>query len=53
MQLAVMWALGQPVFNIKPVRPLKSLIIQAEKDIGDLAEMYQGVLKNCLKVKYC
>lgn len=43
MQLAVMWALGQPVFNIKPVRPLKSLIIQAENDIGDLAEMYQGV----------
>ncbi|QYY34579.1 AAA family ATPase [Ruficoccus sp. ZRK36] len=43
MQLAVMWALGLPVFNIRPVRPLKSLIIQAENDIGDLAEMYQGV----------
>jgi len=43
MQLAVMWALGKAVFNIKPVRPLKSLIIQAENDIGDLAEMFQGV----------
>ncbi len=43
MQLAVMWALGLPVFNIRPMRPLKSLIIQAENDIGDLAEMYQGV----------
>lgn len=43
MQLSVLWALGQPAFNIKPVRPLKSLIIQAENDIGDLAEMFQGV----------
>lgn len=45
MQMAVMWALGQPVFNIKPIRPLKSLIIQAENDVGDLAEMFQGVCK--------
>jgi RecA-family ATPase len=43
MQLSVLWALGQAAFNIKPVRPLKSLIIQAENDIGDLAEMFQGV----------
>lgn len=43
MQLAMLWALGLPVFNIKPVRPLKSLVIQAENDIGDLAEMFQGV----------
>lgn len=43
MQLSVLWALGQSVFNIKPIRPLKSLIIQAENDIGDLAEMFQGV----------
>lgn len=43
MQLSVMWALGLPVFNIRPVRPLKSLILQAENDVGDLAEMFQGV----------
>jgi RecA-family ATPase len=43
MQLAVMWALGLPVFNIRPAKPLRSLFIQAENDIGDLAEMFQGV----------
>jgi len=43
MQMAVLWALGLPVFNIRPVKPLKSLVIQAENDIGDLAEMFQGV----------
>lgn len=43
MQLAVLWGLGQSAFNITPVRPLKSLVIQAENDIGDLAEMFQGV----------
>ena len=43
MQLMILWALGQPAFNITPVRPLRSLLIQAENDDGDLAEMYQGV----------
>lgn len=43
MQLMLLWALGQPAFHIKPVKPLRSLLIQAENDIGDLAEMYQGV----------
>lgn len=44
VQAAITWALGQPVFGIKPVRPLKSLFIQAENDDGDLSEMCQGVL---------
>jgi hypothetical protein len=43
MQLMILWALGLPAFNIAPVRPLRSLLIQAENDEGDLAEMYQGV----------
>lgn len=43
MQLMLLWALGQPAFGIEPVRPLRSLLIQAENDVGDLAEMYQGV----------
>ncbi|MBN8457555.1 MAG: AAA family ATPase [Verrucomicrobia bacterium] len=43
MQLMILWALGLPAFNITPVRPLRSLLIQAENDVGDLAEMYQGV----------
>ena len=43
MQLMILWALGLPAFNITPVTPLRSVLIQAENDIGDLAEMYQGV----------
>lgn len=47
MQLMILWALGREAFGIAPTRgkPLKSLLIQAENDIGDLAEMYQGVRK--------
>ncbi len=43
MQLMILWALGLPAFNITPVAPLRSVLIQAENDVGDLAEMYQGV----------
>jgi len=43
MQLAIKWALGQSVFGLEPARPIKSLIIQAENDDGDLAEMKDGV----------
>jgi hypothetical protein len=50
MQAMVAWALGQPVFGITPTRPLRSLIIQAENDVGDLSEMFCGVLRgtNCV-----
>jgi len=44
MQLMIKFALGQPVFGIEPTRPLKSLLIQAENDDGDLAEMKCGVI---------
>lgn len=43
MQLAIKWALGQPCFGLEPARPIKSLIIQAENDEGDLGEMKDGV----------
>ena len=45
MQLALTWATGKDAFGIAPRdnRPLKSLIIQAENDLGDMAEMFQGV----------
>jgi hypothetical protein len=43
VQAAMTWALGMPFFGIKPVRPLKSLIVQAENDGGDMAEIVQGV----------
>ena len=38
LQAAILWAIGRPFFGIAPARPLKSLIIQAENDDGDLAE---------------
>jgi hypothetical protein len=44
VQAAITWALGKPLFGLAPVRPLKSLIIQAENDIGDLSEMFTGVI---------
>lgn len=44
MQMAVSWALGKEVFGIKPVKPLKSLLIQAENDFGDVSEMLRGTL---------
>lgn len=44
MQMAVMFALGLSFFGLRPRKPLKSVIVQAENDIGDTAEMLQGVL---------
>ena len=44
LQLAINWALGRTSFGVRPERPLKSLIIQAENDRGDVAEMVQGSL---------
>lgn len=44
-QLAFSWGLGRDVFGIQPVRPLRVLVIQAENDEGDQAEMAQGVLR--------
>lgn len=43
MQLMIKWALGHSVFSLEPARPIKSLLIQAENDDGDLAEMKHGV----------
>ena len=36
--------MGRTCFGITPERPLKSLIIQAENDRGDVSEMVQGSL---------
>lgn len=48
-QLAHMWALGKPCLGIRPSRPLNILIIQAENDDGDLAEMRDGVAEGMIK----
>jgi len=44
MMCAILWALARECFGIIPTRPLKSLLIQAENDDGDLAEMRDGVI---------
>ena len=39
------WALGRDFFGIRPKRgPLRSLVIQSENDLGDVAESVQGTL---------
>jgi RecA-family ATPase len=44
-EFAIGWAAGKAVFGIEPARPLKSLIVQAENDFYDLAEMAQGIAR--------
>lgn len=44
LQLLILWALGRPAFGIRPARKLKSLIIQAENDQGDMAEIREGII---------
>lgn len=51
MQAAIMWALCKPLFGIVPGRPLRSWIIQAENDAGDLAEARDGVMKGMIDEK--
>jgi hypothetical protein len=43
MQAAILWSLGKSFFGVEPARPLTSLIVQAENDDGDLAEMRDGI----------
>lgn len=44
LQKAALWAVGASFFGLRPARPLRSLFIQAENDLGDMAEMVQGIL---------
>lgn len=45
MQAMLSWAMGRSFFGIYSNKPLKSLLIQAENDLGDLAEMMAGVIQ--------
>jgi hypothetical protein len=38
MMAAITWCLGRNFFGIKPIKPLRTLIIQAENDRGDCSE---------------
>lgn len=44
MQSGILWTLGRPAFGMTPTRPLKIVVVQAENDDGDLAEMRDGVI---------
>jgi hypothetical protein len=44
MQLALALAAGRECFGFAPTRPLRSLLVQAENDNGDLIEMRDGIL---------
>jgi len=44
MQASVHWSLGRDFFGIKPVKPLRSIILQAENDALDMGEALQDVV---------
>lgn len=44
-QCAMLWSVGREAFGIRPVRPMRVLIIQAENDAGDMAEFREGILR--------
>jgi RecA-family ATPase len=47
LQAAITWAIGRSFFGITPTGDgLRSLILQAENDEGDVAEACQGVVKS-------
>ena len=43
MQIAYAWARGRPVFDIKPVKPLRIVIIQTEDDKVEMDEFRQSM----------
>jgi hypothetical protein len=45
LQAIIRWALRQPHFGITPAKPLRVLVIQAENDDGDVAEMRDGIFR--------
>lgn len=46
VQMASLWCMGKPFFGIAPVRPMRMIYVQAENDIGDMAEQVQGIARN-------
>lgn len=52
LQLAVAWTLGRATLGLEPARPLRCLVVQAENDAGDLAEVRDGLLLGLPKVGF-
>lgn len=48
IQASILWALGSEAFGIKPLRPLKIIIIQAEDDDDDVAHMRNDIKRGLL-----
>lgn len=44
IQAAITFSLGESLFGLNPKRSLKSIIVSAEDDFGDISETMQGVL---------
>jgi ABC-type transport system involved in cytochrome c biogenesis ATPase subunit len=44
MQAAVHWCMGRDFFGIKPAKPLRAVVLQAENDAGDISEALQDVI---------
>lgn len=45
LQAAITFGLGRPLFGIAPAGKLRALLVQAENDDGDVAEMRDGVFR--------
>lgn len=45
IQAAITFALGLPLFGLEAKRPLRSVIVSAEDDFGDISETIQGVAR--------
>jgi len=43
LQLGISFAAGRDAWGVAPMRPLRVLIVQAENDKGDIAEMAKGI----------
>jgi RecA-family ATPase len=46
LQMLMTWAKGDSFFGFQPKEKLKSVLIQAENDMGDIAEGFQDILRN-------
>jgi hypothetical protein len=44
VQMSVSWSVGRSAFGIEPSRAMKILMIQAENDDGDIAEIREGIV---------
>lgn len=45
LQMAACFSINKEFFGVKPSKPLKTLLIQAENDDGDLAQMRDGICR--------